>query len=99
MRSSPALPAINPRLVLLFAILLPGAGHVALGRIRRALGFLFFMLVLGWLTTHLAAPTASFVGRHAAGFFVYALSITDAYRLAAISAATRPRNPDTIDTP
>ena len=72
--------------MLVLAIVLPGAGHVAMGRVRRALGFIFFMLVLGWITSHFAAPTVSFVGRHAAGFFVYAVSITDAYRLAAMSA-------------
>jgi len=80
------MPPAHPKLILLLAILLPGAGHVALRQFRRAIGFIFFMLVLGWLTSRLAAPTASFVGRHAAGFFVYALSITDAYRFAAIAA-------------
>jgi hypothetical protein len=78
---------VNPRLILMLAIVLPGSGHVALGRVRRATQFLFFMLVLGWLTGHFASPAASFVGRHAGGFFVYALSITDAYRLAAMRAA------------
>lgn len=80
---------INPKLILLLAICIPGAGHLALGLTRRAMGFVFFMLVLGWLTSHFAAPGVSFVGRHAGGFFVYALSITDAYRLAAFTAAAR----------
>lgn len=64
--------------MLLLAILLPGAGHVAIGRNRRALEFLLFMLVFGWLTAHFADSTVSFIARHAAGFFVYALSIPDA---------------------
>jgi hypothetical protein len=83
---------IHPKLILGLAIILPGAGHVALGRYRRALGFVSFMLVLGWITAELAAPTVSFVGRHAGGFFVYALSITDAYRIAAVSAAAQDRS-------
>jgi hypothetical protein len=74
---------VNPRLVLLVAIALPAGGHVVLGQVHRALQYLFFMLVLGWLTACIAQPTVSVVGRHAAGFFVYALSITDAYRVAA----------------
>jgi len=78
-----------PGLVLLLAILLPGAGHVAIGETRRALTFVCFMLALGWITTRLAPPAASFIGRHAGGFFVYALSVTDAYRLAALAVARR----------
>jgi hypothetical protein len=81
------LRSANPKVVLILAILLPGAGHLVQGELRRALGFIFFMLVLGWLTAQLAAPTVTFVGRHAGGFFVYALSITDAYRSAALARA------------
>jgi hypothetical protein len=77
----------SPKTVLALAILLPGAGHLVQGDVRRALGFIFFMLILGWLTAHFAAPGVSFVGRHAGGFFVYALSITDAYRSAALARA------------
>jgi hypothetical protein len=83
---------VHPKLILALAILLPGGGHVALGRYRRALGFISFMLVLGWITAQLAAPAVSFVGRHAGGFFVYALSLTDAYRIAALSAASSARS-------
>jgi hypothetical protein len=82
------LSPMNPRLILLIATVLPGGGHVAMGQFRRALGFVLFMLVLGGLTTQFAAPTVSFVGRHAAGFFVYALSIIDAYRRAAMRSIT-----------
>jgi len=84
---------VHPRLILLLAIILPGSGHVALGRVPRALGFIFFMLVLGWLSARFAAAGASFVGRHAGGFFVYALSITDAYRIAALRAVSREASP------
>ncbi|RVD30920.1 MULTISPECIES: hypothetical protein [unclassified Mesorhizobium] len=80
--SSPA-PA-NPYLVLGAAIVLPGSGHVMLGVPTRGLQFLFFMVILGWVTTKVAAPDASFVGRHAGGFLIYALSILDAYKIARI---------------
>lgn len=82
----------RPRVVLLLAIVLPGAGHVALGDLRRAAGFLFFILVGAWLTSQLAPPTASFVGRHAGGFFVYALSLPDAYRRALVASVLRSRD-------
>ncbi|MBX6320332.1 MAG: hypothetical protein IRY94_00735 [Rhodospirillaceae bacterium] len=68
--------------MLLVAALLPGVGQVLNGTPRRGLMFIFFMMSLGWITLHLAPPQASFVGRHAGGFFVYALSILDAYRWA-----------------
>ncbi|MBD8909602.1 hypothetical protein [Methylorubrum zatmanii] len=72
----------DPRQVLLVAALLPGMGHVWTGRMRRGLGFALFALLGGWLTARFAAPEASLIGRHAGGFFVWALSLTDAYRCA-----------------
>jgi hypothetical protein len=80
---NPARPP-NPLLVLGAAIVLPSAGHVLLRLPMRGLQFLFFMVVLGWVTTKFASPDVSFVGRHAGGFLVYALSIIDAYRIARI---------------
>ena len=72
----------DPRAILAVAILLPASGHVWLGLAQRGLTFLFFMLVLGWATSKVAPPEATFIGRHAGGFFVYALSVLDAYRIA-----------------
>ncbi|GEP10360.1 hypothetical protein [Methylobacterium gnaphalii] len=70
----------DPLFVLATAIVLPGMGHVLTGRANRGLGFAAFTVVGAWLTTHFAAPDASMIGRHAAGLFVWALSIPDAYR-------------------
>ncbi|MGV3551740.1 hypothetical protein [Rhizobium sp.] len=78
---------VNPHLVLLLAIILPGAGHVAIGDQRRGLAFAFFVLLLGALTYATTTPDHSFIGRHAGGLFVWALSIPDAYRRARIRAA------------
>ena len=77
---------VNPRLVLLAAIIIPGAGHLLLGKQLRGAYFLFFSIVLGWLTTKIAPEHASFIGRHAGGIFVYALSLPDAYRIAKIQS-------------
>jgi hypothetical protein len=88
MTSSPASPApANPYLVLGAAIVLPASGHVILGVPVRGLQFLFFMVILAWVTTKIAPPDAGFVGRHAGGFLIYALSILDAYRIARIRHA------------
>ena len=72
----------QPYLVLAVAILLPGCGHLLLGQQQRGLTFLFFILLLGLITHQVTTPDHSFLGRYAGGLFVYALSITDAYRLA-----------------
>ena len=77
----------NPYLVLGAAIVLPASGHVILGVPVRGLQFLFFMVILAWVTAKIAPPDASFVGRHAGGFLIYALSILDAYRTARIRYA------------
>ncbi|QPC94267.1 hypothetical protein [Mesorhizobium sp. INR15] len=78
----------NPYAVLAAAIVLPASGHVILGVPVRGLQFLFFMVILAWVTAKIAPPDASFVGRHAGGFLIYALSILDAYKIARIRTAT-----------
>ena len=84
----------NPLLVLGASILLPGSGHVLQRMPGRGLQFLFFMVILGWVTTKVAPLDASFVGRHAGGFLIYALSILDAYRIARIRYAQWAYRPD-----
>ncbi len=75
---------LNPRIVLALAIVLPGAGHVAIGQVQRGLCFVLFAVLLMMVTYLTTTPDHSFIGRHAGGLFVWALSITDAYRLARI---------------
>ena len=85
--SAPSPTPTNPYLVLGAAIVLPASGHVILGVPVRGLQFLFFMVILAWVTAKIAPADASFVGRHAGGFLIYALSILDAYKLARIRTA------------
>jgi hypothetical protein len=75
-------PPLNPYLVLLVAILLPGFGHVLNGQPRRGLIMQLFMIVLAFVTWQLAPASASFIGKLSGGLFVYALSIPEAYRVA-----------------
>lgn len=75
---------VNPYVVLLLAILLPGAGHVAIGEARRGLAFALFVLLFSFLTYMTTTPEQSFIGRYAGGLFIWALSIPDAYRRARI---------------
>ena len=87
-------PPLNPYVVLVLAILLPGAGHVAVKQHQRGLGFAFFtvlLALLSWLTT---TPERSFIGRIAGGLFAWALSIPDAYTIAKTRYENwRKRNP------
>ncbi|MBL8791909.1 MAG: hypothetical protein JNM45_15570 [Rhizobiales bacterium] len=77
---------IHPLKVLAIS-LIPGAGHVLIGQAQRGLTFLFFMVVLGWVSYRLMPETASFIGRHIGGVFLYGLSILDAYKTARIRHA------------
>ncbi len=73
---------LHPLVVMAVGALLPGMGQVLNGMNTRALTFIFFMFMLGMVSWHLTTPAHSFVGRHAGGFLVYAISVVDAYRLA-----------------
>ncbi|WP_296201533.1 hypothetical protein [uncultured Hyphomicrobium sp.] len=80
--TTPAREPWNPYAVLALALLMPGAGHVAVGQPQRGFGFAFFSLLLALVSWHTTTPEHSFIGRSAAGLFVWAISIPDAYRLA-----------------
>ena len=75
---------IHPYKVLAAAVLLPGTGQVLNGTPQRGLVFLFFMVLLGWVSMNLMPPDASFIGRTIGGVFVYGLSVIDAYKRARI---------------
>ncbi len=79
---------LDPRLVLLVAVVLPGFGHVLCGQLRRGFTMQMFMLCLGFISWRLTSPDQSLVGRLAGGLFVYALSLPEAYRIAKVRWAT-----------
>ena len=72
---------VNPVVVLACAVLLPGTGHLVLGLSQRALTFLFFMAILGWVSLRLAPADASFLARHGGAVLIYGFSVIDAYRI------------------
>lgn len=75
---------LNPYAVLAAAVIMPGAGHVLLGKTQRGLMFLFFTVILGWVSLRLTPETASFFTRHAGGILIYGFSVIDAYKTARI---------------
>ena len=74
----------NPYLVLVLSVLLPGSGHVLNGAAQRGLTFLFFIILLGWVSVNIMPADASFLGRYIGGVFVYGLSVIDSYKQARI---------------
>jgi hypothetical protein len=72
---------LNPRLVLA-ASLIPGAGHVWLGMAQRGMMWLFFTIILGWVSVKIMPDHMSFFSRHVGGIFIYGISILDAYKIA-----------------
>jgi hypothetical protein len=79
---------VNPYLVLAAAVIVPGAGHVIQGKPQRGLMFLFFTLVLGWVSLRLMPDTASLFARHVGGIFIYGISVIDAYKSARVNWET-----------
>jgi hypothetical protein len=79
---------LNPYLVLAAALVMPGAGHVLQGKPQRGLMFLFFTIVLGWVSLRVMPETASFFTRHVGGIFIYGISVIDAYKSARIGWET-----------
>ncbi len=78
----------HPYVVLAAALVLPGAGHVLQGKAQRGLMFLFFTLILGWVSLRIMPEHASFFARHAGGIFIYGISVIDAYKLARVNWET-----------
>lgn len=72
-------PPLSPKLVLLFAVLLPGVGQVLNNTPMRGFFMACFMIMLGLITFNLAEPHISMVGKLSGGIFIYALSVMDAY--------------------
>lgn len=82
------MPSRRPLLVLTVAIVLPGMGQVLNRSPVRGLMYVCYIVLLGVITYHLTTPEHSFLGRYAGGLFVYAISVMDAYRSAAIRSMT-----------
>lgn len=72
---------LPPVVVLIAAFLVPGSGHVLLGRSLRGLVYLFWMIIMGYLTWQLSNPGISFIGRISGGLAVWVLSMLEVYRL------------------
>ena len=73
---------LHPYLVMAVAMLFPGCGQVLNGQPERGFRFLFFVLLLGWVSFHLTTPAHSLIGRYAGGIFIYSLAVLDAYKWA-----------------
>ncbi len=69
-------------LSVLAALIVPGSGHVLLGKSIRGLMMLFWMFVFGYITFQLTTVDISLVGRLSGGFAIWVLSVLEVYQLA-----------------
>ena len=72
---------MNRGLIIISAFLIPGSGHVLLGRPMRGLVFLFWMVIAGFITYHLTGENISFIGRISGGIAIWVISILEAAKL------------------
>lgn len=72
---------INIWLIVVASIIVPGSGHVLLGKPVRGLLLLFWMFVFGYITFQLTTIEISFIGRLSGGFAVWTISVLEVYRL------------------
>ncbi len=65
------------------ALVVPGSGHVLLGRPMRGLMLCFWMILFAVITWHLTPEHISRVGRLSGGIAVWVISVVEVARLAA----------------
>ena len=70
--------------MLAVSALLTGVGQVLNGQPSRGLMMAFSGLVLAWVSYNLTTPEHTFVGRYAGGFFIHAIALMDAYKVARV---------------
>lgn len=64
------------------AFVLPGGGQVLNADPIRGIIMQFFMMLLAFITYMVTSPDISYFGRFAGGFFIYIVSVLDAYSIA-----------------
>ena len=67
--------------ILLFSILIPGMGHLLLGRQVRGLIFVFWIIIFAYITFQLSTPDISAVGRFSGGIAVWLISVLEVYKI------------------
>jgi hypothetical protein len=67
-------------LIVLASLVVPGSGHVLMGKSLRGLLFVFWMAIMGYLTWQLTTPAISLIGRLSGGLAVWAISVLEVGR-------------------
>lgn len=68
-------------LPVLAAMIIPGSGHVILGRSTRGLLLVFWMILFGFVTSQLASEDVSIVGKFAGGLAVWVISVLEVAKI------------------
>ena len=72
---------MNAWLILILAAVIPGSGHVILGRPMRGLVFVFWIVIFGYVTYHLSGTHISLIGRLSGGIAVWTVSILEVNKM------------------
>jgi len=79
--SGPIKRNLPPWVIIISAFIIPGSGHVLLGRAARGLFLILWMFFFGYITFQLTAKDISIIGRLSGGLAIWALSLVEVYRL------------------
>lgn len=71
---------LHPWVIMIFSLLVPGSGHVLLGRPVRGLLLVLWMFFFGYITFHLTTKDISIIGRLSGGFAIWVVSIFEIYK-------------------
>lgn len=69
-------------IIVISSIIIPGSGHVLLGKPMRGFLMICWMFVFGYITFHLTTEVTSFIGRFSGTFAVWVLSVLEIDKLA-----------------
>jgi hypothetical protein len=68
-------------ITLICAFIIPGSGHVILGKPGRGLLFVAWILFFGFITYQITSKNISLVGRFSGGLAIWVFSILEVVRL------------------
>jgi hypothetical protein len=72
---------ISKKVTIICAIIIPGSGHVLLGKPLRGLLMVLWMFFFGYITFHLTRTNISIIGRFSGGIAIWLLSILEVSKL------------------
>ncbi len=67
--------------IIVSSMIIPGSGHVLLGKYTRGMLMVVWMFFFGFITYNITGPDISFIGKISGGILVWVLSVLEVYKL------------------